>query len=1543
MPDPSSFPLGPMPSTVEGGLFKAVMERENLAGKAYTTLFDPNPEDSIFSREVPGFNYLEHEHLFGAYRDESWRFANAKSPEQLLQIRAGLDRERHNLNVIDQAGTGGVLASMAAGILSPENFIPIAGLASKSRLLARAGNALARPLKAGAEAAAGAAISEAFLQIDQDLRSTEESIFNVATGAAFGLLLGGAASGLDLVSKRSLVKGAVVRDHELLDTFEQSLRGRSNGSGTRFKAQEVYDALQKAHGDDGRAYAPGPLTRKLIDFSLKANSGDRLSNTKIPFINTLSAMLHSNGILRMRDDGGIQSVPMNVENVSRLKTKQLTKRVIEADHRFADYRREGGQLDQEEAFSLVSDAARNNNKLENTENLTPQDVKFVEKQSEEFSKDIQEYYFSEGVRLGLFSKAQAEDPSYFTRIIDTEFIFRDADNMAAFREFAKQKIFNNGGSVRQVNAFMNNLRRSGGDVIRWKGRDSTGFVKDRLLTIPTSEIPKEFLINDSRMIMLKLARQLMPDIELNRAFGFHNTPLFQEFFGRLEEITKRNNFDNPATWAEYNQLRDEFTEIKAAAISRSSMDEDGIRMHNAIERDIQLRRDLIEEERRLVNDLSTLESRVNASEDIDSGIGQAIADMVRRITDGNNAVEGLRINSLDPAKHGFLTIDPSTIIADGEKALDIGAGNASSTKADAKALSALKDSLDRIREFTDRVQESGLAGSEPISISRLEEISEKIKSGKHLTESEITIATGGALDSSPILGSDGNPIPGPKPILDEDGKVAKLSGSNPPVNDSIPTSEMRFDVTDKQGTTVVQVKVEDLESLYKNSKEYVGRDLEGSQPIGKDGKPKKFRGKYRKTVEKEAREFESTLVESATPTSKGVEVPGVRYKDGEFYFDSGAGVYTSLRGRGAISIPVRVLDEQVASFSKAAGLRVDTVDPRASIDAIQAVIRKFNDEAGAFEVGINRVVPINIKTIQRMHEDIGIKFEADRVPAPRSTTVFDHTGTPVRRKSKAEVESRKRVFEISSRLKEISSLVSEINEANRSRVSRLNEIVLDRDPSNKLLVSSYKKHQTAGDIQENFNKLREEFHNFRERMALDAIDFRNIKAVIKEKYFKLRDVATPKEARRLEAEERNVYKDLDHLLDGIRNNRALPQNEQGLFTRAGAAMRKISFMRFMGGITLSSFPDVGNIVAVNRVTPTMETLQHIMKKGGIKNLKKDYLAEMAWAIERYGNARARSQSFILDEIPFNETRFEKRLDQTTELFGKLTVIDRFNGAMKAVASLSSSHRVLGDMQRMIAGKATQRQVDDLASVGIDLKRAKGIVAEWSSHAGHKDGKYNVAQSSLWKNEELREIFESAVYAEVDRAVVTLGVGDTPKWMHSEWGKFIGQFKSFAFASHSKLLIANLLQRYDYDVAAGIALSVGIGGMTYALKKYVKGDEPSSDPTVWAQEAVDRSGTVGFLFELNNMAERISGNAVGISALTGGPGASRYAQRNFTDVLTGVNVGTAEDIGKVIQSGFKGELKDSDIHRITRMIPFTSLFYMQYLTRQAENQFRDNPL
>lgn len=224
-------------------------------------------------------------------------------------------------------------------------------------------------------------------------------------------------------------------------------------------------------------------------------------------------------------------------------------------------------------------------------------------------------------------------------------------------------------------------------------------------------------------------------------------------------------------------------------------------------------------------------------------------------------------------------------------------------------------------------------------------------------------------------------------------------------------------------------------------------------------------------------------------------------------------------------------------------------------------------------------------------------------------------------------------------------------------------------------------------------------------------------------------------------------------------------------------------------------------------------------------------------------------------------------------------------------------------------------------------------ARTGGHGG-KDGAVWWANTAEWTDKEAVQAIRSAVNREVDNVIVTPGVADKPLWASSQTGQVIAQFQSFAMASVQRTMVAGLQQR-DMAALNGVLLAMGLGMLTYYFKSELNGQEPSDKPGVWLSEAFDNTGIGGWLMNVDHSLEKITGDRIGLSALTGQP-ARRYINVNKLGAIFGPAVGRASDLIDVFDAMSGGGMTQSDVRKIRRMIPMQNVFYLKWLFDRMES-------
>ena len=124
---------------------------------------------------------------------------------------------------------------------------------------------------------------------------------------------------------------------------------------------------------------------------------------------------------------------------------------------------------------------------------------------------------------------------------------------------------------------------------------------------------------------------------------------------------------------------------------------------------------------------------------------------------------------------------------------------------------------------------------------------------------------------------------------------------------------------------------------------------------------------------------------------------------------------------------------------------------------------------------------------------------------------------------------------------------------------------------------------------------------------------------------------------------------------------------------------------------------------------------------------------------------------------------------------------------------------------------------------------------------------------------LRRKFRAALAKNVDQTIVTPGAGDQPLWVHSSWGRFIGQYKSFAFAAANKVLVP-AIQQQDRQQLMGLFMMVYLGHQSQAIKDSLEGKDKSYTTEEAVVNGIKRSGILGIYMEIDNILHSLTGSS-----------------------------------------------------------------------------------
>lgn len=431
---------------------------------------------------------------------------------------------------------------------------------------------------------------------------------------------------------------------------------------------------------------------------------------------------------------------------------------------------------------------------------------------------------------------------------------------------------------------------------------------------------------------------------------------------------------------------------------------------------------------------------------------------------------------------------------------------------------------------------------------------------------------------------------------------------------------------------------------------------------------------------------------------------------------------------------------------------------------------------------------------------------------------------------------------------------------------------------------------------------------------------------------------TPKEKDALGRKFKQDQKDILAMRDRLRGTYGMPENPDSTIVRAGRVIRQLQFLSKLGGMTVSSFADLARPIMTHGISRTL--MDGIVPM--VKNFKKFKISakeakEAGTAWDMVLDTRAMSLADIND-ITVNGSRLEKGLNNLSSTFGKVTLMTQWNTALKQFSGVVTQGRIIRNVDSLVKGKISTKQKTYLASIGIDDNLAKRIDAQLKEFGDTYEGN-KLANTQKWTDKVALKAYRAALVKEIDKVIVTPGIGDRPLWMSNEVGKMLGQFKSFAFAANQKVLIAGL-QQSDAAFLSGAILAVGMGMVSSAFKYWEKGQELPDDPRKWISEGIDRSGLLAVFAEVNNISEKSTRGKLGLNSLLQVPSASRYQSRNISGALFGPTIGTAEDFTK-ITGGLADEWTKQDTRALRRVMPYQNLLVVRRLFDEFEEGLNES--
>ena len=425
------------------------------------------------------------------------------------------------------------------------------------------------------------------------------------------------------------------------------------------------------------------------------------------------------------------------------------------------------------------------------------------------------------------------------------------------------------------------------------------------------------------------------------------------------------------------------------------------------------------------------------------------------------------------------------------------------------------------------------------------------------------------------------------------------------------------------------------------------------------------------------------------------------------------------------------------------------------------------------------------------------------------------------------------------------------------------------------------------------------------------------------------------------------FEDLKAIRDTLRNVYGLPENPMHWGVRIGRSLRQLNYIRLLGGMTVSAFPDMARPVMVHGFERVFgDAINPLITNFSAMGKLTQQMRDMGLATDMIMNSRMKQIADVTDDFS-RVSMIERGLGAASDTMGMVSLMAPWNTAFKQMSAVISMNRMIRAIDAEIAGTIKKKEITYLRQNYIGKEEAISIRKMLDEHGNVEDG-VQMPNALKWTDSSAYDVFQAALNRDVNRIIVTPGMDKPLTATKNEFGRQIFQFKSFAIAASQRIMLAGLQQK-DAAALSGMLFAVSLGMLSGAFKMWDSGrGDQLKDWTMqkWIAEGVDRSGITGWFFEANNMIEKVTRGHVGVSAVTGAPPMSRYASRNVMNALLGPSAGTIETAARVSGSSFSTVLGDdswkaSDTHAIRKLLPYQNLILIRQMLDRAETKINSS--
>jgi hypothetical protein len=416
-------------------------------------------------------------------------------------------------------------------------------------------------------------------------------------------------------------------------------------------------------------------------------------------------------------------------------------------------------------------------------------------------------------------------------------------------------------------------------------------------------------------------------------------------------------------------------------------------------------------------------------------------------------------------------------------------------------------------------------------------------------------------------------------------------------------------------------------------------------------------------------------------------------------------------------------------------------------------------------------------------------------------------------------------------------------------------------------------------------------------------------------------------------------RDMSALRDRARGMYGMPTDPDDRAFRFGKTLLNMNYIARLGGAGISQLTDFARPVMRYGMDTFGDAWVPFVSNFAGKKLARHELHLAGTALEMMRDSRALSMNDILDDFG-RHTIMERGIQATADRFSAINLAAPATAAAKELAGMAAMAAIDKAARAVAAGKATKKQIGILSAT-MDEAMARRVAAHLEA-TSTQHGNMRLPNTEDWRlpggavDTQAIESYRALLNREVETVIVTPGMEKPlgfPSLLSPMMWRIISQFRTFNIVSTQRVLMAGLQQR-DAAALIGVLNAMAIGAGVVWVKAQLRGEDTSTwNSAKWITEALDSSGTMGILSEVNATTEKLTGGRVGAAALTGKQ-VSRYASVNALGAAFGPSFGAMQDASAVFRLGSES-WSHADSKALRRLIPLQNIFYLRWLFDQVE--------